>query len=90
LGRRAGSEIDRRTKASNEAANYTYRAWDLGPTRFLGMAWLIIGVPLAAWLTWKGRVGWAGLAMSPYVPPVYLMLLLFELRPALQSRASRP
>jgi len=51
-----------------------------GPPAWLGSAWLLIGVPLGAWLTWRGRVGWAGLAISPYwLMPYYLMLLL-ELR----------
>lgn len=52
---------------------------NLGPTRLFGAAWLIIGVPLAAWLTLKGRVGWAGLALSPYVIPQYLLSILWEL-----------
>jgi len=51
----------------------------LGPTRFVGMAWYLVGVPLAAWLTVKGKVGWAGLALSPYVLPQYLLAILWEL-----------
>lgn len=53
----------------------------LGPTRFVGSAWFLVGVPLAAWLTVKGRVGWAGLALSPYVLPQYLLAILWELKP---------
>lgn len=53
---------------------------DFGPTRIIGYAWLIVGIPLAAWLTYRGRVGWAGLAVSPYVTPQYAMVLLLEVR----------
>lgn len=52
---------------------------NLGPTAFLGRAWLIVGIPLAAWLTWRGRVGWAGLAVSPYILPAYLVTPVWEL-----------
>ena len=54
--------------------------WNLGPSRLIGAAWLAIGVPLAAWLTWKGRVGLASLAFSPYLLPYYFLfgLLGFE------------
>lgn len=49
-----------------------------GPTRFFGYWWLLVGLPLAAWLFWSGRVGWAGLAISPYVWPYYLFWVLPE------------
>ena len=63
-----------------EGPGYTGADRDFGPTRILGFAWLIVGVPLGAWLTYRGRVGWAGLAVSPYVTPQYAMVLLLELR----------
>ena len=57
--------------------------FNLAPSRFLGAAWLIIGLPLAAWLTARGRVGWASLAISPYLLPYYFQMLGLELvRPA--------
>jgi len=53
---------------------------NLGPTRWLGAWWLLIGVPLSAWLTWRGRLGWASLAISyPYVLPYYALMLVLEL-----------
>ena len=55
--------------------------FNLSPSRFIGPAWYAIGIPLGAWLTWKGRVGWAGLAMSPYNLPYYLLVLFWELVP---------
>jgi hypothetical protein len=52
---------------------------NLGPTRWLGAWWLLIGVPLAIVLTRKGRLGWASLAVSyPYVLPYYLLMLVLE------------
>jgi hypothetical protein len=54
--------------------------WDMGPVSALGPAWFTIGIPLAAWLTWRGRVGWAGLAISPYLIPQYLLWPLLEVR----------
>lgn len=54
--------------------------YNWGPSALIGPAWLLLGVPLAAWLTWRGRVGWAGLAISPHVLPYYLLVLLWELR----------
>lgn len=52
---------------------------NLGPSRFIGAAWLVIGLPLAAWLTWHGRLGWASLAVSPYWLPYYLLMPVLEL-----------
>lgn len=66
-------------------ANYGHFA-NLSPTKLIGAAWLIVGVPLAAWLTVKGRVGLAGLAVSPYVLPFYLLILLWEWSPSPSSR----
>ena len=55
--------------------------FNLSPSRFVGLAWLIIGLPLAAWLTVRGRIGWAAMAISPYLLPYYLQLLGLELVP---------
>jgi len=53
---------------------------NIGPSRLVGTApWLLVGLPLAAWLTWKGRLGLASLAASPYWLPYYLLVLLLEL-----------
>lgn len=53
---------------------------NVGPSRFIGtLPWLLVGLPLAAWLTRRGRVGLAGLAVSPYWLPYYLLALVLEL-----------
>jgi hypothetical protein len=47
-----------------------------------GVLWslpLFVGLPLGAWLTRKGRLGLASLAVSPYVLPYYGVMLLLEL-----------
>lgn len=54
---------------------------NVGPSRFLGLAWLIVGVPLAVFLTWRGRIGLASLAISPYLLPYYVIMGLLELVP---------
>lgn len=52
---------------------------NLGPTRLLGAAWLLIGMPLALWLTRRGNLGGASVAVSyPYVLPYYLAMLVLE------------
>jgi hypothetical protein len=54
---------------------------NLGPSALIGWAWVPIGLALGAWLTWKGRLGLAALAVSPYVLPYYLVIGLLELSP---------
>jgi hypothetical protein len=55
--------------------------FNLSPSQFIGAAWLVIGVPLATWLTFRGRLGWASLAISPYLLPYYVQMLGLELVP---------
>jgi hypothetical protein len=54
---------------------------NLAPSRFIGVAWVPIGLVIAGWLTWRGRLGLASLAASPYVFPYYLLMLILELIP---------
>ena len=53
--------------------------YQIGPSRLIGQWWVPLGLALAAVLTWKGRLGLAGLAASPYWLPYYLMYGLLEL-----------
>jgi len=50
--------------------------FNVGPSRIIGVWWLVIGIPLAAWSLTRGRVGWAGLLASPYLNPYYLLFAL--------------
>lgn len=53
---------------------------NVGPSRFIGtLPWIIIGAALAAWLTWRGRLGLASMAASPYWLPYYLIMSLLEI-----------
>lgn len=53
---------------------------NVGPSRLIGTGpWVLVGMPLAAWLTWRGRVGLASLAASPYWLPYYLLVPLLDL-----------
>ena len=53
--------------------------YQVGPSRLIGTLWVPLGLALAAVLTWRGRLGLAGLAASPYWLPYYLMYGLLEL-----------
>lgn len=53
---------------------------DIGPGHWTGLWWLAIGVPLGVLLTLRGRLGWAGVAVTPYLLPQYLLMPLIELR----------
>lgn len=52
--------------------------FNMSPTRWFGRWWFVIGVPLAAWLTWRRWLGGAGLAVSPYLMPYYLLMPLLD------------
>ena len=51
----------------------------IGPTALVGHWWLLVGIPLGLWLARRGTIGWAGLAVSPYVAPQYVLWPLLDL-----------
>ena len=57
---------------------YPSPEFNLSPTRVVGPAWLVVGIPLAIWLAVRKHPGWAGLAMTPYLVPQYLLILIVE------------
>jgi hypothetical protein len=63
-------------------------AFNIGPTALVGLWWLVLGIPLGAWLFWRGRVGLAGLAISPYLLPYYLMVALLDLPEERRGRST--
>ncbi len=71
---------------SGDVANAT----NVGPSRLVGSAWLIVGLPLAAWFTLRGRLGLASLAVSPYWLPYYFLFGLLELSPPRLGRSELP
>jgi hypothetical protein len=52
---------------------------NIGPSQFIGAAWVPIGLALGGWLLWRGHVGLASVAVSPYWFPAYLLFGLFDL-----------
>jgi hypothetical protein len=54
-------------------------ALNFGPSRLIGVAWIPIGIAIAAILTWRGRLGLASVAASPYWLPYYFLFTLLEL-----------
>jgi hypothetical protein len=77
----SGTAADWLMTAAGFTAGHDTNAGNLGPTRLFGMGWLIIGIPLSGWLTWKGHVGLAGIALSPYVLLQYWLVYLWEFAP---------
>lgn len=68
----------------------TDAGFNLGPSQFIGLWWLVIGVPLGVLLLYRGYVGWSGVVMSPYVMPYYLLMPLLDVAPlrALERRTA--
>jgi len=54
--------------------------FNLAPSALIGGWWLLLALPLAAWLMMRGRLGLASVAASPYVHLYYLVFLLLEFR----------
>ena len=50
------------------------------PSVIIGWWWAPIGLALAAWLWWRGHVGWASVAIAPYAAGVAHLLLLVQER----------
>jgi hypothetical protein len=61
-----------------EAGEQIHHGYNFAPSQVVGPAWLLIAVPLAAWLTWRRRLGLASVVASPYWLPYYLLLGLVD------------
>lgn len=53
--------------------------FDIGPGFWIGGWWLLIGIPFGLWLAHRRLLGLAGLAISPYLLPQYLLMPLLDL-----------
>ncbi len=62
--------------------------YNYGPSRFIGLWWVPIGIALGVWLTWRGRLGLASLAVSPYWLPYYFLMLLLEFARPISTAAA--
>lgn len=52
---------------------------NFGPSRLVGAAWIPIGLALACLALWRGRIGLASVAASPYLIPYYWLFALLDL-----------
>lgn len=68
------------------SADETGLSLNLAPSRWIGLWWMVVALPAAAWLTLRGRLGWASLLAAPYWLPYYLLMPILEL----DRRAWRP
>jgi hypothetical protein len=70
-------EVLTRTSSSEAAMGDVL---NLGPSVLIGpVLSLAIGLPVAAYLTWRRQLGWAALAASPYWLAQYLLMPLAQL-----------
>jgi hypothetical protein len=58
---------------------------NLAPTHWIGLIWIPFGAALAGWLVWRGHLGLASLAASPYLFGYYLLFAVLEFRSATPS-----
>ena len=52
---------------------------NFGPSRLLGIGWIVVGAPLAVLFLRRGWVGLASLAASPYWLPYYFLMAFLDL-----------
>lgn len=69
------------------AGNEVRSPYNYGPSQFIGMLWLPIGLVLGAVAWHRGRPALAGLLVAPYWLPYYFLLPLAEL--ALRRETAR-
>jgi hypothetical protein len=79
----AGEWLGRLVTSGDEIA-----AHNAGPSALIGVWWIPIGLALAVYLTWRGRLGLASLAASPYLILYYWLFGLLELVPARRSNTA--
>jgi len=60
----------------------------ISPRNFLGALWVLLPI-VGIWLTLRGRLGLAALAVSPYWTPAYLLILILDVVPW-RDRATTP
>jgi hypothetical protein len=61
--------------------------WNIGPSSLIGPIWVPFGLAIAAVATWKGWLGVASLAASPYLIHYYAVFALLDLRDRIRPRS---
>lgn len=67
--------------------------FSVGPARIVGVWWLVIGIPVAALMVWRGSArvaALAGLAASPYLLPQHLLMGVIAVPEAPAGAATEP
>jgi hypothetical protein len=62
--------------------------FNIHPASELGLVWLLIGIPLAALLTWRGWPGQAGIVLFPSVLAQYLLMAFVPPDPQRGAKSS--
>jgi hypothetical protein len=73
------------------SASLTFETFSLGPGRIFGLWWVVIGIPAAALMIWRGSAAvaaLAGLVASPFLLPQYLLMGVIAI-PRLVASARR-
>lgn len=65
-------------------------AYNFGPSAVIGALWIPIGLAIGAWLTWRGNLGMASMAVSPYWLPYYFLMLVLEFAGIRRDRGTQP
>lgn len=78
VGAAMTSQMDAWIAASARQSGDMTSIWNSAPSQLIGWFWIPIGLALATWLTFRGRVGLASLAASPYWLPYYLLFVLLD------------
>jgi len=66
------------------STSLTYEPFSVGPGRIFGLYWLLIGVPVAALMVWRGGApvaSLAGVVASPFLLPQYLLMAVIAVPP---------
>lgn len=67
------------TRLLETSAPEMQHPWNWLPSRWIGFAWVPVGIALAVVLTRRGWVGAAGIAAGPYLLSYYPLVLLWDL-----------
>jgi hypothetical protein len=68
------------------AAGDVQHELNFGPSRLLGLGWIVVGTPVALLLLRRGWIGLASLAASPYWLPYYFLMAFLDLPAARRLR----
>jgi hypothetical protein len=61
------------------SASEIHHPANLAPTALVGMAWMVVGIPMAIWVTYRGRLGLASLLAQPYWFAYYFLMLALDI-----------